>query len=161
RRRCLGLHGPYPAASPSLRQSTTLSVGFVRAEVRRPSSRHRRRRELEQSVTKGISVPDPEPRFSPIAEILDELRAGRMIILVDDKDRENEGDLVCAASLVTPEAINFMIRQAAGKLCLALAPEICDHLNLYPQSHENTAEHGTAFTVSIDAAAKFGVTSGV
>lgn len=84
-----------------------------------------------------------------------------MIILVDDEDRENEGDLVCAAQQATPEIVNFMIRRAAGKLCLALAPEICDRLNLYPQTPENTAQHGTAFTVSIDAGPHLGVTSGV
>ena len=99
--------------------------------------------------------------FSSIPEVLDELRAGRMVILVDDEDRENEGDLVCAAERVTPEMINFMIRRAAGKLCLALDSEICDRLHLYPQTAHNTAEHGTAFTVSIDAAPQFGVTSGV
>lgn len=99
--------------------------------------------------------------FSTIPEALEDLKAGRFIILVDDEDRENEGDLVCAAQLVTPEMINFMIRQAAGKLCLALAPDICEKLHLYPQAAENTASHGTAFTVSIDADARFGVTSGV
>jgi 3,4-dihydroxy 2-butanone 4-phosphate synthase/GTP cyclohydrolase II len=99
--------------------------------------------------------------FSPISEVLDDLRAGRLIVLVDDEDRENEGDLVCAAEKATPELINFMIRRAAGKLCLALAPQICEKLQLYPQATENTASHGTAFTVSIDADAAFGVTSGV
>jgi len=99
--------------------------------------------------------------FCTVTEAVAELAAGRFIILVDDEDRENEGDLVCAAELATPEMINFMIRQAAGKLCLALAPEICERLHLYPQTSENTAAHGTAFTVSIDAAAEFGVTSGV
>lgn len=99
--------------------------------------------------------------FSTIPEILDELRAGRMIVLVDDEDRENEGDLVCAAECVTPEMINFMIRQAAGKLCLSLSAEICTRLNLYPQTPENTDPHGTAFTVSIDASAHLGVGTGV
>ena len=103
---------------------------------------------------------DPIP-MSPIAEILEELKAGRFIILVDDKHRENEGDLVCAAELVRPDMINFMIRRAAGKLCLALSADRCERLNLYAQTSENTAEHGTAFTVSIDAASQFGVTTGV
>jgi len=102
-----------------------------------------------------------ETPFSPISEVLDELRAGRMIVLVDDEDRENEGDLVCAAECATPEMINFMIRQAAGELCLSLPPEVCDRLNLYPQTPENTAPHGTAFTVSIDAGSHLGVGSGV
>lgn len=103
----------------------------------------------------------PLTNFCTIPEALDELRAGRFIILVDDEDRENEGDLVCAAELVTPEMINFMIRRAAGKLCLTLPAQVCERLHLYPQASENTAAHGTAFTVSIDAAAEFGVTSGV
>ncbi len=102
-----------------------------------------------------------ESPFSTIPEALEELKAGRFIILVDDEDRENEGDLVCAAELVTPEMINFMIRQAAGKLCLSLTAETCERLHLYPQVNENTATHGTAFTVSIDAGPEFGVTSGV
>jgi len=96
-----------------------------------------------------------------VPDALEELKAGRFIILVDDQDRENEGDLVCAAELVTPQMINFMIRQAAGKLCLALTTETCEKLHLYPQTAESTAEHGTAFTVSIDAAREFGVTTGV
>jgi len=99
--------------------------------------------------------------FSPIADVLEDLRAGRMVILVDDEDRENEGDLVCSAERVTPDMINFMIRQAAGKLCLSLTAETCEKLHLYPQAAENTAEHGTAFTVSVDAAPEFGVSTGV
>ncbi len=99
--------------------------------------------------------------FCSIPDALEELRAGRFIILVDDEDRENEGDLVCAAERVTPEMINFMIRQAAGKLCLTLTADICEKLHLYPQTSENTASHGTAFTVSIDAAPEFGIGTGV
>lgn len=102
-----------------------------------------------------------EELFSSIPEALEELKAGRFIILVDDADRENEGDLVCAAELVTPQMINFMIRQAAGKLCLPLPAGVCEKLNLHPQANENTAPHGTAFTVSIDAGPEFGVTTGV
>ena len=99
--------------------------------------------------------------FCSIQDAIQEIKSGRFVILVDDEDRENEGDLVCAAELVTPEMINFMIRQAAGKLCLALSATTCERLHLYPQAAENTASHGTAFTVSIDADPKFGVTSGV
>ena len=105
-------------------------------------------------------TPMPEP-FSPIPEIIDEIKAGRFVILVDDADRENEGDLVCAADLVTPDMINFMIRKAAGKLCLSLTTETCEQLHLYPQAAENTTQHGTAFTISIDAKARFGITTGV
>ncbi len=102
-----------------------------------------------------------QPPFSPVPEIVAELKAGRFVILVDDEHRENEGDLVCVAKLATPEMINFMIREAAGKLCLSLDTETCERLHLYPMTNENTAEHGTAFTVSIDAAPVFGVTTGV
>lgn len=97
----------------------------------------------------------------PIPEILDELRAGRMIVLVDDERRENEGDLVCAAQHVTPEVVNFMIREGRGVLCLALTGEACDRLELTPQSAVNTTQRGTAFTVTIDAHERFGLTTGV
>lgn len=97
--------------------------------------------------------------FSEISEILEELRGGRMIVLVDDEDRENEGDLVCAAEKVTPEIINFMAKFGRGLICLPLTAEKCDSLGLYPQTVENTAHLGTAFTVSIDAAN--GITTGI
>jgi 3,4-dihydroxy 2-butanone 4-phosphate synthase/GTP cyclohydrolase II len=99
--------------------------------------------------------------FSAIPEILEELKAGRMIVLVDDEDRENEGDLVMAAEKVTPAVINFMLTHARGLICLPLTPERCDRLQLHPQSDRNTARLGTAFTVTIDAHPKFGVTTGV
>ncbi|HYE98957.1 MAG TPA: bifunctional 3,4-dihydroxy-2-butanone-4-phosphate synthase/GTP cyclohydrolase II [Planctomycetota bacterium] len=96
--------------------------------------------------------------FSPIPDILDELRAGRMIVLVDDENRENEGDLVLAAERTTPEAVNFMVRNACGEICLALSAERCDALDLPLQALENTSKHGTNFTVTIDAAR--GITTG-
>ena len=98
-------------------------------------------------------------QFSEIPEILQELRQGKMIVLVDAEDRENEGDLVCAAEKVTPEIINFMAKFGRGLICLPLTPEKCDSLGLYPQTIENTARFETAFTVSIDAAE--GVTTGI
>jgi len=91
-------------------------------------------------------------QFSEIPEVLEELRLGNMIVLVDAEDRENEGDLVCAAEKVTPEIINFMAKFGRGLICLPLLPEKCDSLGLYPQTVDNTARFGTAFTVSIDAA---------
>lgn len=97
--------------------------------------------------------------FSEIPEVLEELRHGRMIVLVDDEDRENEGDLVCAAEKVTAETINFMARFGRGLICLPLTAEKCDLLGLYPQTAANTAIFGTAFTVSIDAAK--GVSTGI
>src|SRR5947208_3835721 len=99
--------------------------------------------------------------FSPIPEVLEDLKAGKPIVLVDDEDRENEGDLVYAAERVTPEAINFMVKQARGVVCLALTADRCDKLHLHSQVQVNTAQLGTAFTVTIDAHPKFGVTAGV
>jgi 3,4-dihydroxy 2-butanone 4-phosphate synthase/GTP cyclohydrolase II len=97
--------------------------------------------------------------ISEIPEILDELRAGRQIILVDDPGRENEGDLAMLAEHVTPEAINFMVREARGLVCMPMAPELCDRLHLEPQVQRNTSKMGTGFTVSIEAA--HGVTTGI
>lgn len=99
--------------------------------------------------------------LSPIPEILEELKAGKMIVLVDDEDRENEGDLVMSAEKVTPAAINFMLTHARGVICLSLTPERCDKLQLHPQSERNTARLGTAFTVTVDAHPRFGVGTGV
>ena len=96
---------------------------------------------------------------SPIPEILDELRAGRMIVLVDDPSRENEGDLAMLAERVTPEAINFMAREARGLVCLPLAGTVCDRLGLRPQVERNSSRLCTAFTISIEAAS--GVTTGI
>jgi 3,4-dihydroxy 2-butanone 4-phosphate synthase/GTP cyclohydrolase II len=98
-------------------------------------------------------------QFSEIPEILEELQQGKMIVLVDAEDRENEGDLVCAAEKVTPQVINFMSKFGRGLICLPLTAQKCDSLGLYPQTLENTARFGTAFTVSIDAAK--GVTTGI
>ncbi len=100
-----------------------------------------------------------DTKFSEIPDVLADLKQGRMIVLVDAEDRENEGDLVCAAEKVTPEVINFMAKFGRGLICLPLTPEKCDSLGLYPQTVENTARFGTAFTVSIDAAE--GITTGI
>ena len=97
--------------------------------------------------------------ISPIPELVAELAAGRMIILVDEEDRENEGDLVIAADHVTPAAINFMARFGRGLICLTLTPERCDRLQLQSMTARNGTRHGTAFTVSIEAAT--GVDTGI
>ncbi|MGZ5156907.1 MAG: bifunctional 3,4-dihydroxy-2-butanone-4-phosphate synthase/GTP cyclohydrolase II [Caldimonas sp.] len=97
--------------------------------------------------------------IAPIPELVAELAAGRMVILVDEEDRENEGDLVLAADHVTPEAINFMARFGRGLICLTLTRERCERLHLPPMAAKNGAQHGTAFTVSIEAAT--GVTTGI
>jgi 3,4-dihydroxy 2-butanone 4-phosphate synthase/GTP cyclohydrolase II len=92
-------------------------------------------------------------------EILAEIKAGRMVILVDEEDRENEGDLVLAAEFVTPEAINFMAKHGRGLICLTLTQERCKLLNLPLMTHRNGTQYGTAFTISIEAAE--GVTTGI
>ena len=92
-----------------------------------------------------------EPQFNTIQEALDQIQAGKAVILVDDEDRENEGDLVMAAEKITPAGINFMAKHGRGLICLALTPERVDELKLPQQTTENTAPFGTAFTVSIDA----------
>ncbi|HUE82449.1 MAG TPA: 3,4-dihydroxy-2-butanone-4-phosphate synthase [Pyrinomonadaceae bacterium] len=97
--------------------------------------------------------------FASIEDAVADIREGRMIIIVDDEDRENEGDLVCAAEKVTPEIINFMARHARGLICLPLTEERCDELHLTTQVADNTSFLGTAFTVSIDA--RKGVTTGI
>ena len=97
--------------------------------------------------------------FATIEDAVAEIREGHMIIIIDDEDRENEGDLVCAAEKVTPEIINFMARHARGLICLPLSEERCDELHLTTQVADNTSFHGTAFTVSIDA--RKGVTTGI
>ncbi|MGJ7486759.1 bifunctional 3,4-dihydroxy-2-butanone-4-phosphate synthase/GTP cyclohydrolase II [Variovorax sp. LT2P21] len=100
----------------------------------------------------------PAP-ISPVSEIVAELAAGRMVILVDEEDRENEGDIVIAADHITAESINFMARHARGLICLTLSREMCERLNLPPMVARNGAKHSTAFTVSIEAAE--GVTTGI
>src|SRR5829696_7860465 len=99
--------------------------------------------------------------FSSIPEVLEDLKAGRMIVLVDDEDRENEGDIVIAAERCTPEAINFMLKHARGVICLALTEERCDRLRLHPQTHINSAIMATAFTVTVDAHKRCGVSTRV
>jgi 3,4-dihydroxy 2-butanone 4-phosphate synthase/GTP cyclohydrolase II len=97
--------------------------------------------------------------FASIPDAAADIREGRMVIIVDDEDRENEGDLVCAAEKVTPEVINFMARHARGLICLPLTEDRCDELHLAPQVADNTSFLGTAFTVSIEA--RRGVTTGI
>jgi 3,4-dihydroxy 2-butanone 4-phosphate synthase/GTP cyclohydrolase II len=104
-------------------------------------------------MTTALSV------ISPVEDIVADMRAGRMVILIDEEDRENEGDLVLAADHVTPEAINFMARFGRGLICLTLTRERCELLQLPPMATRNGTKHSTAFTVSIEAAE--GVTTGI
>lgn len=99
--------------------------------------------------------------FATVEQAIADIRDGKMIIVADDEDRENEGDLICAASKVTPEVINFMIKRAGGLICLALTPERCDELGLTPMSENHVDDYRTAYTVSIDAAPHHGVTTGI
>jgi 3,4-dihydroxy 2-butanone 4-phosphate synthase/GTP cyclohydrolase II len=113
------------------------------------------------------SHPGPEPEthagagFDSVEEAIEAFRRGEMVIIADDEDRENEGDLVCAAEKATPEGINFMATEGRGLICLTLTPEHCDRLDLFPMVSRSTDPLGTAFTVSIDAATKFGCTTGI
>lgn len=105
-----------------------------------------------------MTVHEPAP-IASTQEIIEDLRAGKMVVLIDEEDRENEGDLVLAAEHVTPEAINFMAKHARGLICLTLTRERCERLNLPPMARKNGAQFDTAFTVSIEAAE--GVTTGI
>jgi len=96
-----------------------------------------------------------------ISEILDDLRAGRMIVLLDDEQRENEGDLICAAEHATPDVINFMLREGRGMLFVAVDGPTCERLDLTPPATVNTSQRKTNYTISVDAAARFGITTGV
>jgi 3,4-dihydroxy 2-butanone 4-phosphate synthase/GTP cyclohydrolase II len=105
------------------------------------------------------SIRIPEAPFTDVPGALEEIRQGRMIVVVDDEDRENEGDLTLAADFVTPEAINFMAKHGRGLVCFTLTEERADQLGLYPMSRQNTSRFGTAFTESIEA--REGVTTGI
>src|SRR6201999_3368206 len=100
----------------------------------------------------------PSP-FTDVPGALEEFRAGRMIVVVDDEDRENEGDLTLAAEFVTPEAINFMARYGRGLICLTMTEERADYLRLGPMTQQNSSRFGTAFTETIEA--REGVTKGI
>lgn len=101
----------------------------------------------------------PATSFCDVPSALEEIRAGRMIVVVDDEDRENEGDLTLAAEKVTPEAINFMAKYGRGLVCLAMTEERLEHLRIGPMTAENTSQYGTAFCEAIDA--REGVTTGI
>src|ERR1700716_2850538 len=98
-------------------------------------------------------------RFATVEQAIDEIREGRMVVVVDDEDRENEGDLTIAAQFATPEAINFMATHARGLICLCLTEERADELGLRPMTDHNETPLGTAFTVSVEA--REGVTTGI
>ncbi len=99
--------------------------------------------------------------MDPILPVIDALRAGRIAVLIDDEQRENEGDLVCAAEHATPEVVNFMLTHGRGMLFVAVDGDTCNRLDLPPQHRVNTTQRGTAYTLTVDASARFGVTTGV
>lgn len=100
-------------------------------------------------------------KFDRVEDAIEEIRNGRMVIVADDEDRENEGDLVMAASAITPEAVNFMAEHGRGLICVTLLPERADELELPLMTDRNTDPHQTAFTISVDAHTRFGVTTGI
>lgn len=100
-------------------------------------------------------------QFSTVEEAIQDIKDGKMVIVADDESRENEGDLVCAAEKVTPEIINFMIKEGRGLICVPLTQERAKELRLTQMVYENTESHGTAFTVSVDAGSIFNVTTGI
>src|SRR5436189_3517335 len=110
------------------------------------------------STMAAVAEPDLTP-FAPVEEAIEDIREGKFVVVVDDPDRENEGDLVIAAQFATPEAINFMATHARGLICLCLTEERADRLGLRPMTDRNEAPLGTAFTVSIEA--REGVTTGI
>ncbi len=109
----------------------------------------------------NVSPVEPDSPFCTVEEALDEIRQGRFVIVSDDESRENEGDLICAAELVTPAMINFMVTEARGMVCLSLTPEKATQLQLPMMVETNTESQGTAFTVTVDADTRFGVTTGI
>src|SRR3954452_17411189 len=109
--------------------------------------------------TPRAPMPHTTPGFCSVEQAIEELRAGRMIVLVDDEHRENEGDVVVAAEKVTPQAVNFMIRQACGRLCLAMTGEMCDRVGLSLLPGVNLDPSATPFTHNFDA--REGITTGI
>ena len=99
--------------------------------------------------------------FNTVEEAIEAIKQGQIVIVADDEDRENEGDLVCAAEKITPEIINFMAKEGRGLICLALQEDIADKLELFDMVNRNSSLFETAFTVSIDADKKFGVSTGI
>lgn len=99
--------------------------------------------------------------FGTIEQAIEDVRDGKFVIVADDEDRENEGDLICAAQLITPAMVNFMIKRAGGLVCLALTGDRVDALGLAPMSETNLDDYRTAYTVSVDASPRFGVTTGI
>jgi 3,4-dihydroxy 2-butanone 4-phosphate synthase/GTP cyclohydrolase II len=110
-------------------------------------------------IASPIAMTAPESEFDPIEAVIADIREGRMVVVTDDEDRENEGDLICAAEKITPEMVTFMVREAAGMLCVPVAPEIAQRLKLDSMVQRNTEAFRTHFTVTVDA--KEGISTGI
>ena len=100
-------------------------------------------------------------KFDSVEDAIEDIRRGRMVIVADDEDRENEGDLVMAASMITPQAVNFMAEHGRGLICVTMLPDLAEQLELPLRTDRNTDPHQTAFTISVDAHTKYGVTTGI
>ena len=150
------------ALIPHTLAETTL-VALASRRPRQPRDRRPRqvRRETapryDAAVTMAVE-PRTESPFATVEEAIEEIREGRFVVVVDDEDRENEGDLTIAAQFATPEAVNFMVTHARGLVCLCLTEERCDELGLRQMTDQNETPFGTAFTVSVEA--REGVTTG-
>src|SRR5438477_4625308 len=121
--------------------------------------RIRRNKNRRFTLLEASSRMTANPPFCDVSSAIADIRAGKMLVVVDDEDRENEGDLTLAAEKVTPEAINFMAKYGRGLVCLALTEERLDHLRIGPMTTENTSNYGTAFCEAIDA--RDGVSTGI
>ena len=108
-----------------------------------------------------MTVNSDDFKFNSIEEAIADFKLGKPVIVADDIDRENEGDLICSGQMVTPEIINFMTKEARGLVCLAISHEIAEKLDLPQMVEQNTEKMKTAFTLSIDASEKYGVTTGI
>lgn len=116
---------------------------------------------MTAAITKSDLRTQAEASLSDIEDVIADIERGRMVVLVDDEDRENEGDLVMAAEAITPQAINFMITHGRGLVCLPMSAERAQELDLPPMVARNQDDFGTAFTVSIDATSDHGITTGI
>ena len=126
---------------------------------RAPRAPPREREQAPRYDARVTTVPLQRTPFATIEEAVEDIRQGKFVVVVDDEDRENEGDLTIAAQFATPEAVNFMVTHARGLVCLCLTEERCDELGLRQMTEQNETPFGTAFTVSVEA--REGVSTGI
>jgi 3,4-dihydroxy-2-butanone 4-phosphate synthase/GTP cyclohydrolase II len=157
---CLRLLSNNPDKSRALSEAGIEVVTRIPCEAEPNNHSRAYLRAKKEKLGHALTLQDDEFEFASIDDAIRDLRAGRMIVVVDDEDRENEGDLTMAAEMITPEAVNFMARHGRGLICLAMNSERLQELELAPMAPENTALGGTAFTVSIDLKGR-DVTTGI